>query len=47
MSTEYQFFPTLEDANVYLDQQQDKIGMMVRASNLEDIFVDLTGRQLD
>jgi ABC-2 type transport system ATP-binding protein len=45
--TEYLFFPTLEDANVYLDQQPDKIGMMVRASNLEDIFVDLTGHQLD
>jgi ABC-2 type transport system ATP-binding protein len=37
----------LSEANVYLDQQKDKTGMMVRASNLEDIFVDLTGRQLD
>lgn len=44
---EYLFFPNLEQANAYLDQQPDKIGMMVRPSNLEDIFVELTGRQLD
>lgn len=44
---EYLFFPNLEQANAYLDQQTDKTGMMVRPSNLEDIFVDLTGRQLD
>lgn len=44
---EYLFFPTLEQANAYLDQQQDKTSMMVRPSNLEDIFVELTGRQLD
>ncbi|WP_354000916.1 ABC transporter ATP-binding protein [Gloeocapsopsis sp. IPPAS B-1203] len=44
---EYQFFPTLEQANAYLDQQKDKTGIMVRPSNLEDIFVELTGRQLD
>lgn len=45
--TEYLFFPTMDEANLYLDQQKDKTGMMVRASNLEDIFVELTGRQLD
>jgi len=44
---EYKFFPTLEAANIYFDQQSDKTGMMVRPSNLEDIFVELTGRQLD
>lgn len=44
---EYKFFPSLEEANVYLDRQSDKTGMMVRPSNLEDIFVELTGRQLD
>lgn len=44
---EYLFFPTVEDANVYLNQQQDKTGMMARPSNLEDIFVELTGRKLD
>lgn len=44
---EYQFFPTLEEANAYLDQQPDKTGMMTRPSNLEDIFVELTGRGLD
>lgn len=44
---EYVFFPNLEQANAYLDQQTDKTGMMVRPSNLEDIFVELTGRQLD
>jgi ABC-2 type transport system ATP-binding protein len=43
---EYLFFPNLEQANAYLDQQLDKTGMMVRPSNLEDIFVELTGRQL-
>jgi ABC-2 type transport system ATP-binding protein len=44
---EYKFFPTLQQANIYLDQQADKTGIMVRPSNLEDIFVELTGRQLD
>ncbi|AFY42075.1 ABC transporter ATP-binding protein [Nostoc sp. PCC 7107] len=44
---EYLFFPSLEAANTYLNQQPDKTGMMVRSSNLEDIFVELTGRQLD
>jgi ABC-2 type transport system ATP-binding protein len=44
---QYKFFPTLEQANAYLDQQPDKTGMMTRPSNLEDIFVELTGRNLD
>lgn len=44
---DYTFFPTLAAANQYFDQQPDKTGMMVRPSNLEDIFVELTGRQLD
>ncbi len=44
---EYLFFPDLAQANAYLDRQSDKTGMMVRPSNLEDIFVELTGRQLD
>ena len=44
---DYQFFPTLNDAKAYLEQQPDKTGMMIRSSNLEDIFVELTGRQLD
>ncbi len=44
---DYQFFPTLNDANQYLDRQPDKTGMMTRPSNLEDIFVELTGRNLD
>lgn len=44
---EYLFFPTLEQANAYLEQQQDKTGILVRPSNLEDIFVELTGRQLN
>lgn len=44
---DYKFFPTLEEANAYLDHQPDKTGMMVRPSNLEDIFVELTGRNLD
>lgn len=44
---DYKFFPTLADAKAYLEQQPDKTGMMVRPSNLEDIFVELTGRNLD
>jgi ABC-2 type transport system ATP-binding protein len=44
---EYQFFPDLTQANAYLDSLADKTGVMVRPSNLEDIFVELTGRQLD
>ncbi|MGB3788201.1 MAG: ABC transporter ATP-binding protein [Phormidesmis sp.] len=44
---EYLFFPTLAKANQYLDQQLDKTGMMTRPANLEDIFVELTGRNLD
>ncbi|NJL87012.1 MAG: ABC transporter ATP-binding protein [Leptolyngbyaceae cyanobacterium SM1_1_3] len=44
---QYQFFSTLELANAHLNQQPDKTGMMVRASNLEDIFVELTGHNLD
>lgn len=43
----YQFFPSLKQANDYLNQQPNKTGMMVRPSNLEDIFVELTGRNLD
>ena len=44
---DYLFFPDLNAANDYLEQQPDKTGLMVRESNLEDIFVELTGRQLD
>ena len=44
---EYKFFPTLAEANAYLDRQPDKTAMMIRPSNLEDIFVDLTGRGLN
>ncbi len=44
---EYKFFSDIAAANTYLEQQPDKTGLMVRASNLEDIFVELTGRQLD
>ncbi|MBF2072528.1 MAG: ABC transporter ATP-binding protein [Synechococcales cyanobacterium C42_A2020_086] len=44
---EYKFFPSLEEAKSFLDHQSDKTGMMVRPANLEDIFVELTGRNLD
>lgn len=44
---EYTFFPTMNEANHYLEQQPNKAGMMVRPANLEDIFVELTGRNLD
>ena len=44
---QYQFFPTLLEAKDHLESQPDKTGMMSRPSNLEDIFVELTGRNLD
>ncbi len=44
---ESQFFPTLAEANAYLEAMPDKTGLMTRPSNLEDIFVELTGHQLD
>ncbi len=44
---ESKFFPTIQAANDYLDTVPDKTGMMCRGSNLEDIFVKLTGHQLD
>ena len=43
----YQFFPDSDAANAYLDSLADKTGVMVRNSNLEDIFVQLTGHQLN
>lgn len=42
-----QFFPTLAAAEASLANQTDKTGIMVRPSNLEDIFVELTGHDLD
>lgn len=44
---DYQFFSTVEDAEHYLTQQANKTGLLVRSSNLEDIFVELTGHNLD
>jgi hypothetical protein len=35
------------EVNQYLDQQPGKTGMMTRSTNLENIFVELTGRNLD
>ncbi len=44
---DYKFFPTVQDAETYMMHQSDCTGLMVRPSNLEDIFVELTGRNLD
>lgn len=44
---DYEFFATVDDAETYLTQQEDKKGLLVRSSNLEDIFVELTGHNLD
>lgn len=44
---EYKFFSTLTEANDYLDTLSNKTGVMCRPSNLEDIFVELTGHRLD
>ncbi|MGK7911325.1 MAG: ABC transporter ATP-binding protein [Synechococcus sp.] len=46
-ATEHTFFPTLVAATTYMEAQTDKTGLMVRPSNLEDIFMQLTGRGLD
>lgn len=43
----HKFFPSLPSAVAYLDAQSDRTGMMARPSNLEDIFIELTGRRLD
>ncbi len=44
---QFHFFPTLAEAQQHLDSLPDRTGMMVRPSNLEDVFVKLTGRRLD
>ncbi len=44
---ESQFFPDTKAANTYLESLNDKSGVMIRDSNLEDIFVELTGHQLN
>ncbi len=44
---DYQFFANTQEANQYLESLSDKTGVMVRDSNLEDIFVELTGHQLN
>lgn len=41
------FFPTLKAANTYLESLPNKIGMTIRETNLEDIFVKLTGHDLE
>ena len=43
---ESKFFPDSIAANNYLNSLKDKTGIMIRDSNLEDIFVELTGHQL-
>ena len=44
---DYHFFANSDKANAYLESLADKTGVMVRDSNLEDIFVELTGHQLN
>ncbi len=44
---DYKFFSTFEQAQEFMDASSDRRGMMIRKSNLEDIFVELTGRTLD
>ena len=44
---DYQFFADTTTANSYLESLEDKTGVMIRNSNLEDIFVELTGKQLN
>ncbi len=47
LSTTTKFFPDIQSAQAFFDTVSDKRGMMVRDTNLEDIFVELTGRKLD
>jgi ABC-2 type transport system ATP-binding protein len=47
LTTTTKFFPDLQSAQAFFDTISDKRGMMVRDTNLEDIFVELTGRKLD
>ncbi|PLS68074.1 MAG: ABC transporter ATP-binding protein [Cyanobacteria bacterium M5B4] len=44
---DYKFFPTMAEAHAYLEHQSSSKSVMLRESNLEDIFVELTGRKLD
>jgi len=44
---DYTFFPTVAAAEAHLSKQTNKTGLLARASNLEDIFVELTGHNLD
>ena len=43
----YQFFADRSAAQSYLESLPDKTGVIIRDSNLEDIFVELTGHQLN
>jgi len=47
LATTTKFFPDIQSAQAFFDTVSDKRGMMVRDTNLEDIFVELTGRKLD
>lgn len=44
---DYHFCRDMTAANHYVDSQTDRTGLMVRPSNLEDVFVSLTGTILD
>jgi ABC-2 type transport system ATP-binding protein len=44
---EQRFFPDLKSAQDFVDALPDRTGVMIRPSNLEDVFVSLTGRRLD
>ena len=44
---ESKFFPTVDAAMAAMESERDRAGMMVREANLEDIFVKLTGRDLN
>ena len=46
-ATQHHFFGDMAAATAYMEAQSDKTGLMVRPSNLEDIFMQLTGRGLD
>jgi ABC-2 type transport system ATP-binding protein len=46
-SPDYLFFPDLAAATTYIESQPNRMGLLARPSNLEDIFVALTGHALD
>ena len=46
MEPEYRFFPDREDAARFVSRLPDREKFLMRESNLEDVFVELTGQKV-